>query len=138
MLHQIHHGWAALRIGYCGYVAFGFVEQQIDMALSSVQELAIDFNVVPLRIGFAAEFGGHLAFYGDASLRDQFFRLAPRSDACCGNNLLQTFRSHASLLYFQRLLLLLLLHPLACVADQRRLLAPSHSAESPPCPRPVV
>src|SRR6185437_5837410 len=43
-----------------------------------------------------------------------------------------------SLPYFQRRLPQLLLHPHACVVDQRRRLAPLHSAECPPCPRPVV
>jgi hypothetical protein len=88
MLDQAHYRGAAFRIRNGGYVALWLVHQQIDVAFRAMQELAIHFDVVAIKISLGAEFGDDLAIHGDAALRDQLFGFAARSYACGGDDFL--------------------------------------------------
>src|SRR5215510_13778352 len=50
--------------------------------------LASDFDVILLRVGLGSQFGNDFPIDGDCTLDDQLFRLASRSDAGRGYDLL--------------------------------------------------
>jgi len=43
---QVHHRGAAFRVGNRGYVTFGFVQQQVDVALRALKKFAVDLHVI--------------------------------------------------------------------------------------------
>lgn len=96
LLHQVHHRGAAFRIRDGGHVAFGFVEEQIDMAFSAMEQFAVNFDVVGRQVSLAAERGDHLPIHGDASLGDQLFGVAARRDSRRGNDFLQSLSGHSA------------------------------------------
>src|SRR5579859_2173005 len=85
---QVHDRRTALRICYRGYIALGFVEQQVDVALLAAQQLAIYFDVIALEVGLAAKFSNSLAVHRYPPLRDQLLGLSSRGYAGCGDDLL--------------------------------------------------
>jgi hypothetical protein len=88
VLDQFHDRGSAFRIRNGGYVALWLVHQQISVAFRAVQQLAIHFDVVAIKISLGAEFSDDLAIHGYAALRDQLFRFAARSYACGGDDFL--------------------------------------------------
>src|ERR1051326_230977 len=94
-LNKVHHCGAALRIGHRGYVPLGLVEQQIDVALRALQQLAVYLDMVAFNVGFAAELSNGLAVHTHATLRDKLFGLAPGRNPRGGDDLLQSLRRHS-------------------------------------------
>ena len=85
---QAHHCGSAFGIGNRGHVAFGLVDQKVDVIFRTVQQLAIDLDVINGEIGFGAKFGYNLSIDGDATLGDQLFGFAAGSNSCGSNDFL--------------------------------------------------
>ena len=88
VLDQTHHRGPAFRIGDRGHISLRLIEQKVDMLFRTVQQLAIDLDVVGGEIGLGAEFGNDLSVDGDATLRNQFFSFAARGYSGGGNDFL--------------------------------------------------
>ena len=56
-VNQIHDRGALFRIAHRGDETLGLIEQEVDVALRAVKQLAIHAHVVGFGIGFGAEFG---------------------------------------------------------------------------------
>jgi hypothetical protein len=87
---KLHDGGAALGIRDGGYVAFGFVEHEVEEALGRLDGFAIDADGVSIGIGLGAEFGDDLAVEGDAARGDDLFGFAAGGDAGGGEDFLET------------------------------------------------
>jgi hypothetical protein len=81
----------ALGVGHGRDKARGLVQHNVDLWLLRINELAIDLDMVFVRIGLGTELGHHLAVHAHPSLGDQFFRGAARRHARCGYDFLDTF-----------------------------------------------
>ena len=92
---KIFHGRAAFGILKRGHHVLRLVQQNIDIGLCGAQMLAVDFDMVAVRIDLRAEFSDHAAVDRDAAGRDQFFSLTPGGQAGSRNQLLQSdFHNH--------------------------------------------
>jgi len=85
----LHYGGAAFGIADGGYVAFGFVEHQVEETLGGFDGFVVYANAVGVGIGFGAEFGDDLAVESDSAGGDDFFGFAARGDAGGGEDFLE-------------------------------------------------
>lgn len=87
-VQEILHGRATLRIVQGGHDVLRLVEDEIDIRLRRPQMLAVDLDVVPVRIDLGAELLHHAAVDRHAAGRDQLLSLAPRGQPCAGDEFL--------------------------------------------------
>jgi hypothetical protein len=88
VLDQAHHRGPAFRIGDSCHVSLGFVNQEIDVFLSAMKQLAVHFDVIECKIGLGAEFSDDLSVDGDPALGNQFFSFATRGNSGGGDDFL--------------------------------------------------
>jgi len=93
---KLHDGGPTFGIADRGDVALGFVEDEVAMALGTLEELAIDTNMIAGGVGFAAELSNDLSIDLNTTGGDEFFRMAATGDAGLRKDLLQAFEDSGS------------------------------------------
>ena len=86
---ELHDGGAAFGIADCSDEAFGLIEHEVAVPFGTLQELAVDANVVVSGIGLGAQLGDNLAVHLDATLRNELFGMTPAGDAGLGEDFLK-------------------------------------------------
>src|SRR5262249_6590551 len=92
---QVHHGGSAFGVIDRGHISLWLVHQQVDVTLGTVEEFAVDADVIAFGIGFAAEFADDLSVNRDEAAGDELFSFAPRGDSSGGDDFLQAFCGHS-------------------------------------------
>ena len=87
-VQEIENRGRALRVAGGADHAVGLVERDVDKVLGLADQLAVDLDVVALRVGFGTEFDDGLAIDGDAAFEDERFGLAAGGDARGGEDFL--------------------------------------------------
>jgi hypothetical protein len=92
LLKELHDGGPALGILDGGDKTLGLVEHVVAQALGSVEQLAVDADVVLCRVGLGSQLGDDLAVYLHAALGNHGLGAAAAGDAGLGEDLLQTLQ----------------------------------------------
>lgn len=87
-VQEILHGWTPFGIVESGHDIFGLVEDEVNIGLSGPQVLAVDLDVISVRIHLGAKFLHHMAVDGHTTGCDQLFGLASRSKPGPGDEFL--------------------------------------------------
>ncbi len=66
-VQEILHGWTPLGVVEGGHDIFGLVEDEVDVGLRGPQVLAVDLDVISVRIHLGAKFLHHMAVDGHAT-----------------------------------------------------------------------
>jgi hypothetical protein len=90
-LQQVLHRGPAFRVGHGRDKARGLVQHDIDLRLLRIDELAVDFDMVLVRVGLGAQLGHHLAVHAHPAFGDKRFRGASGGYPRGGYDLLNTF-----------------------------------------------
>ena len=75
-------------------VPLGLVHQQIDVPFGTMQQLAVDADVVAIGIGLGTKFRDNFSVDRDASANDQLLGFSPGSDSSGCDDFLEAFRGH--------------------------------------------
>jgi quercetin dioxygenase-like cupin family protein len=100
--NQVHDGGTSFGVGNRADVAARLVQHEIDPGFGAVQQLAAHPNMVDGGIGAGAQFGDGLAVDGDKPAGNQLFGLAARSNSGGGDDLLEAFGRHISIVVAER------------------------------------
>ena len=82
VFHEVHHGLAVLRVFARGNVAFGLVEEHVNLLLN-LYRLFVELHHVGAE-HLRAEFGNHFAVYRHYACLDVFIGIAARANAGVG------------------------------------------------------
>ena len=73
---QVHYRVAALRVGYGRDVRFRLVQRDVNQLSRRPEKLAVDFDVVAVQVGFAAEFRDGFAVDRNSTFCDHLLGFA--------------------------------------------------------------
>jgi hypothetical protein len=85
---ELHDRRPPFGIADRGHIALRLVEHEVPMTLRSLQQFAIDPDMIAARIGFAAKFRHHRSIHLNAAGRDQLFSMAPARNSGFSEDLL--------------------------------------------------
>jgi hypothetical protein len=92
LVKELHHRGTALGVLDRGDEAAGLVEDEVAVALGTLEQLAVDADVVAGGVGLGAQHGDDLAVDLHAALLDHLLGAAAAGDAGSGENLLQALQ----------------------------------------------
>jgi len=98
LTEEIGDGGTFLGIDEGGDEAARLVEHEVALRFGPLEELAVDADVVLVRIGFGAELGDGLTVDLDAALQDDLFGLSAGGDAGLGEDLLEAIAALGTVL----------------------------------------
>jgi hypothetical protein len=83
--------WSSLGVGHRRDISRGLVQHNVDLWLLRIDELAVDLDMVFVRVSLGAGLGHHLAVHAHPSFGDELFRCAARRHSRGSYDLLDTF-----------------------------------------------
>ena len=84
---ELHDGFAAEGVTFCGEDSAGFVHHDGERRRGGAERFAVYGDFV-FWAGFCAKLGDYFAVHGNAAVSDEFFRGAARAEACGGDEFL--------------------------------------------------
>jgi hypothetical protein len=93
-MEKVHHGLPAFGIVDGGHGVPGFVEREVELVFGRSEEASIDFDVILIEIGLAAELRDDIAVDRDAAFEHDLLSLTPGSDAGLREDLLEALFGH--------------------------------------------
>jgi len=89
--YQVHDSRASFRVADRGNELPRFVEHYVEVLFRSLDAFTVKSHVIGLKVSLGTEGSDGFTIYGDTSAGNELLCLATGSDACGGEDLLQTF-----------------------------------------------